>query len=274
MKKNVIKGFKGFEKDLTCRGFQYEVGKTYEMEDDIEICSKGFHFCKKFWSVNDYYNFSNDSYRYCEIEALGKVIDEDNKSVTNKIKIVREIPKEEFIESVNIGNENTGFCNTGDCNTGNRNTGDWNTGNRNTGDWNTGNWNTGDWNKTNRSSGVFCNQEPKLIMFNKETDMSYEEWENTRAYDVLQQIEKSKWIYFSDMTDEEKEKYPSAETCDGYLKEMVRKEAVKEWWNNLSNYDKQEIFSLPNFDLDVFNDIMESEISKEEYDEVMKDVNK
>ena len=111
-------------------------------------------------------------------------------------------------------------------------------------------------------------------MFNKETDMSYEEWENTRAYDVLQQIEKSKWIYFSDMTDEEKEKYPSAETCDGYLKEMVRKEAVKEWWNNLSNYDKQEIFSLPNFDLDVFNDIMESEISKEEYDEVMKDVNK
>ena len=249
MKKNVIKGFKGFEKDLTCRGFQYEIGKTYEMEDNIEICSKGFHFCKKLWSVNDYYRFSNDSYRYCEIEALGKVIDEGNKSVTNKIKIVREIPKEEFIESANIGSKNTGFCNTGD-------------------------WNTGDWNKTNRSSGVFCNQEPKLIMFNKETDMSYEEWENTRAYDVLRQIEKSKWVHFSEMTDEEKQEYPSAETCDGYLKEIPRKEAVKVWWNDLSDYDKQEIFNLPNFDLDVFNDIMESEISKEEYDEVMKDVNK
>jgi len=313
MKKEIVKGFKGFNKNLQCRGFQYEIGKTYEMDGNIQLCDTGFHFCRKLFDVHGYYNFNNEDNRFCEIEALGEVIDGDDKSVTNKIKIVREIPKEEFMEMVNVGNKNTGICNTGDWNTGDWNTGDWNTGDRNTGDrntgyrntgyrntgdrntgyrntgdcntgdcntgdWNTGDcntgdWNTGDWNKTNRSSGVFCTEEPKLIMFNKKTDMTFEEWRNTRAYDVLYAVPKSNWVYFCDMTDEEKQNFPSAETCDGYLKELSRKEASEEWWSNLDKWDKKEIFTLPNFNLKIFNEIMELDIKKKEYKEVMEDAN-
>ena len=320
--KEIIKGYKGFDKDLKCRGFQYEVGKTYTEKEEIKLCNNGFHFCREFKNVNDFYSFANDNYRFCEVEALGLVLDEEDntKSVTDKIKIVREISREEVLNTLNFGKNNTGYFNTGNSNTGywntgNSNTGYWNTGYRNTGDWNTGDWNTGDWNtgnsntgnwntgyrntgyrntgyrntgnsntgywntgdfnKTNRSSGAFCNQEPKMIMFNKETNMTFEEWRNTRAYDILINLEKSIWVYFDDMNNLEKKKYiKSAETCDGYLKEISRKEASKKLWNNLSINDKYEIMTLPNFDLDVFNDIMELKITKKEYKEVLKNANK
>ncbi len=353
-KKEVVKGFKGFNKDLKCRNFQYEVGKTYEIKEDIKLCSTGFHFCRDFKNVDGYYDFRETDNRFCEIEALGKVIDQENseKSVTNRIKIVREIPRQEMYDTLNEGKGNTGFyntgysntgnsntgnrntgnsntgnsntgnrntgnsntgnrntgysntgySNTGDRNTGDRNTGDWNTGysntgnsntgnrntgnsntgysntgNRNTGDWNTGDSNTGDsntgdWNKTNRSAGVLCNQEPKMLMFNKPTDMTWDEWQETRAFDLLCDMQKSEWIWFDNMTDDEKAKYPSAKTCDGYLKEYSRAEASTNWWDDLDDYDKNEIFSLPNFNLKVFNDIMELEIAKKEYNELMKNV--
>ena len=100
--------------------------------------------------------------------------------------------------------------------------------------------------------------------------MTFEEWKNTRAYDILSDIEFKQWIYDDDMTDDEKEKYPSYKTTGGYLKTLSRKEAVSNWWKNLDNYDKQEIFNLPNFDLKIFNEIMEIKITKKEYNEVMK----
>ena len=178
------------------------------------------------------------------------------------------------MQMTNTGTGNSGFCNTGYCNTGDRNTGYRNTGDRNTGYRNTGDSNTGDWNKTTRSSGVFCNKEPELIMFNKKTTMTFEEWRNTRAFDLLNMIEKSRWVFYSQMTEEEKQQYPYAETCDGYLKEIPRAEASKEWWDNLDIYDKAEIFSLPNFSLKIFNDIMELDITRKEYKEVMNNVNK
>jgi hypothetical protein len=49
-----MRGYKAFNKDLTCRGFQYEIGKTYEMDGEIEICRRGFHFCE---SISDCYKF-------------------------------------------------------------------------------------------------------------------------------------------------------------------------------------------------------------------------
>ena len=320
-----MKGFKGFNKDLKCRDFQYEIGKEYTHEGDIELCKKGFHFCKKIVDVLKYYKITDDNFRLCEVEATGKVIEGDDKCVTDKIKIIREIIKDEMYILDNEGKDNkglgnTGDCNTGDCNTGNRNTGDWNTGdrntgdwntgdcntgnwntgdyntgNRNTGDWNTGDWNTGDcntghyntgnrntgywntgdcntgdWNKTNRSSGVFCNEEPKLMMFNKQTDMQWDEWKNSKAYDILTNVVKSKWIYYRDMTEDEKEKYPSAKVCGGYLKEIERKVGSKEWWDNLEMYEKATIVQLSNFDLDIFNDIMELEITQKEYKKILK----
>ena len=174
----------------------------------------------------------------------------------------------------NTGYSNTGNSNTGDSNTGNSNTGDSNTGNSNTGYRNTGYRNTGDWNKTNRSSGVFCNEEPKLKIFNKDTDMTWEEWKNSEAFDILTQHTKSQWIYFSQMTDEEKSQHKSAETCNGYLKEIDRKVGSKDWWNQLEGCEKETIIQMPNFDLKIFNDIMELHITKKEYNEIKKRIDK
>ena len=152
-----IKGYKVFEPDFTCRNFKYEVGKTYKHKGSIGLCEAGFHFCSQLKDCFNYYIFNPDN-KVAEIIASGEVIVGDDKSVTNTIKIVREINWNEVLEMVNIGKANTGFCNTGDCNTGNRNTGDWNTGdwntsNRNTGNWNTDFCNTGDWNTGNRNTG-------------------------------------------------------------------------------------------------------------------------
>ena len=147
-----VKGYKVFNPDWTCRGFQYEVGKTFEHDGNIELCGSGFHFCQKASDCFKYYDFNSNN-KVAEVEALDLVETEGNKSVTNKIHIVREIPWQELLTIVNTGKDCTGLENTGNCNTGNWNTGDWNTGNCNTGDCNTGNWNTGNRNTGNRNTG-------------------------------------------------------------------------------------------------------------------------
>ena len=167
-----VKGYKVFNPDWTCRGFQYEVGKTFEHDGNIELCGSGFHFCQKASDCFKYYDFNSNN-KVAEVEALDLVETEGNKSVTNKIHIVREIPWQELLTIVNTGKdctglENTGNCNTGNWNTGNcntenrntgnrntgdRNTGNCNTGNRNTGNCNTGDWNTGNWNTGDRNTG-------------------------------------------------------------------------------------------------------------------------
>ena len=151
---SMVRGFKVFNPDWTCRGFQYEVGKTYEMEGEPVCCSSGFHFCTKATDCFSYYGFDSEN-KVAEIIALGEVDYEssDTKCCTNKIKIVRELPWDEVLRIVNMGKDCTGFRNTGNRNTGNYNTGNYNTGNRNTGDYNTGNYNTGDYNTGNRNTG-------------------------------------------------------------------------------------------------------------------------
>ena len=85
-----IKSYKGFDKDLKCRGFQFEVGKEYE-ESDAVVCSKGFHACEAPIDVFAYYPPASS--RYCEVEQSGKVQrhDEDSKVASSKIKIGAEI---------------------------------------------------------------------------------------------------------------------------------------------------------------------------------------
>ena len=107
-------------------------------------------------------------------------------------------------------------------------------------------------------------------MFNKETDMTWEAWQNSEAYDILTKVKKSVWVWYKDMTEKEREENPSSKTCDGYLKEIERKVGTKEWWNNLEMYEKATIIQLPNFDLAIFNDIMELKITKKEYKEIIK----
>ena len=150
---------KGFDENLCCRGFQFEIGKEYDTgyTEDLELCSdKVFHFCRSLAQVHHYYDVSENN-RYCEIEVLGDLIKDNEKCGSNKIRIVREILGDELqcLKGLkngnigNIGNYNTGHWNTGDYNFGDYNTGHWNTGHRNTGNCNTGNCNTGDWNSGN-----------------------------------------------------------------------------------------------------------------------------
>ena len=90
MSKEKITAYKGFEKDMKCRGFQYEVGKEYE-QDDASVCNYGFHACENPLDVLDYY--SDIDGKYCIVESSGKIDkDEDGKKfASSRIKIVAEI---------------------------------------------------------------------------------------------------------------------------------------------------------------------------------------
>ena len=87
---DVIKSFKGFDKDLKCRGFQYEVGKEYE-EKQAKACEKGFHACERPLDVLDYYPPATS--RYCEVEQSGDLSRQgsDTKVASTKIKVGAEI---------------------------------------------------------------------------------------------------------------------------------------------------------------------------------------
>lgn len=113
-------GYKGFDKDLKCRQFQYEIGKTYEMEEEPILCERGFHFCEKLTDIAPYYPFTLYDYvydhnsknfkiknrfrsanRYCVVEAIGDICEDKElqfvtKHATNRIRIVRELDKKEI----------------------------------------------------------------------------------------------------------------------------------------------------------------------------------
>ena len=89
--KNSIIGFKGFENDLKCRGFQYKVGKTYDLKGEVECCKRGFHFCENPLEVFYYYTPNNS--RFCQVEGGGSVDTSkgDSKVATSHIHISSEI---------------------------------------------------------------------------------------------------------------------------------------------------------------------------------------
>ena len=256
--KNYVKGYKVFNPDWTCRGFQYEVGKTYEENITPETCSRGFHFCERASDCFNYYSFSSRN-KVAEIVALGDINTDGVKSCTNKIQIIREIPWDELLKIVNKGKNCTGLCNTGSWNTGS-----WNTGNCNIGNWNTGSWNTGSWNKSSFNNGCFMTEEPTIMMFNKPTSWTYQTWCSSDACYYLDQIPRYvvEWIYENDMTDEEKENHPEYKTTGGYLKVLDETECAQMWWDNANGEVKQCILDLPNFDAGIFKECTGIDVNK------------
>ena len=100
-----MKGFKGFNKGLICRGKQYAENTIYE-EENAEICKNGMHFCENPFEVLNYYGFINDSGEYpeinefAEVEALEKVHTDDNeKFCTTKLKIGAKIDIAGFVKA-------------------------------------------------------------------------------------------------------------------------------------------------------------------------------
>ena len=92
-----IKSYKGFDKNLCCRGFQYEVGKEYEIEGHIKCCERGFHACENPFEVFDYYDMLYS--RFFEVEQSGELNKENNatKVCSSKIKIVAELKLADMI---------------------------------------------------------------------------------------------------------------------------------------------------------------------------------
>ena len=146
---NIIHSYKGFDKDMKCRGFQYEVGNDYEQGGSIKCCNNGFHACEFPLDVFGYYDPGSNS-RYCTVTQSGDIDKdgENSKVASSKIHIETEIGFSGIIKAgvkfildkvnwndnkeTNTGNRsaatNTGYrsaaTNTGYCsaatNTGNR----------------------------------------------------------------------------------------------------------------------------------------------------------
>ena len=224
------------------------------------------HCCKKAVDCFNYYSFSSSN-RVAEVVAYGEVREKGNKCCTNKLKIVRELSWYEVLDVVNTGenctgkgnsgnwntgnyndghrnsgnhnsgNSNAGSCNSGNWNSGNRNSGscnsgNCNSGNHNSGDCNIGNWNSGDWNKINYSNGCFNTIEPKIKFFNKESNLTYEDWLLSDAKKILEGIPTEDYKYAQD------------------------------WWNRLEDTYKQIILDIPNFDREIFKEITGIDVSK------------
>ena len=312
LKEKTLKGYKAFNKDLTCRNMQYEIGKEYEFDGEPIPCRQGFHFCTTIADTYKFYPMKDDT-RICEVEAFGVVATDDNvKFCTNKIRIIAEVT-EEYLRKANANKSSSGFCNSGNRNSGNRNSGnlnsgdwnsgnlnsgdwnngnrnngdrnsgnrnsgdwnsgDWNSGNRNNGDWNSGNrnngnrnsgnrnsgdWNSGDWNATNHSSGVFNTKEEKITMFNKKSNWTFEDWSRSEARSILMTMPipytVTEFVTDYKMTKKEKAEHPEYTAIGGYLKVVYKDENKQEWWDNLSEANKEKVMSLPNFDKDIFKE--------------------
>ena len=159
LKKNAIKAYKAFNSDLTCKGFQYEVGKEYHHKGKLELCNSGFHACPKLVDCFRFYPFREAETRVAEVLVWGKVEYEDVgvKLCASNIKVVRELAWSEvlLLYNSNSGGWNSGDWNSGDWNSGSWNSGDFNSGNFNSGNHNSGDGNSGDWNSGNWNSGSF-----------------------------------------------------------------------------------------------------------------------
>ena len=273
-----MKGYKVFNSDWTCRGYQYEVGKTYEIAESPKCCKVGFHFCEKLADCFNYYLFDPNN-KVAEIEAIGEIHfdDTNSKCCTNKIVILKELTWAEVLDMCNTGKGNSGYRNSGNRNSGkgnsgHRNSGSWNSGDRNSGYYNSGSWNSGNYNSGHHNSGHYnsghynsgdhnsgyCNtNSPKVRMFNHETEFDFNDESIDRFNEILfdcpQSYKYSDFIDKSEMSEDEIIKHPECETIGGYIKTIIVEADKQKWWDeDVSDDDKEFIKSLPYFDADIF----------------------
>ena len=279
-----VKGFKAFEKDLTCLGFQYEVGKTYRHDGEIAICRAGFHFCEHPQDVFGYYPWNprehrRPPYRFCEVEAFDHILSGTSKSVTNCIRICRELSLREVLNAVNyhsfqnvgygnvgcgnIGRRNMGNCNFGDGNIGSRNIGDGNAGGYNAGDSNTGDSNVGDKNTGDRNAGY-----RNAGFGNYGCDNTGQFCFGTRLHGTLCTANPSTFYLFNKPADRHRWDYSvGASILDRFMllphKRLSVGLELKQWywmswrvfWSKLSLTEKLAILDIENFDPDIWYEI-------------------
>ena len=267
---------KGFDSDLMCSGYQFEIGKDYKIDlpkgyklTANDLCSnKVFHFCDSLSKVHTFYSCQFEDNRFCIIEVLGQLCDDGTKCGSDHIRIVRELTGEElaiakgltggntglfnsgYLNSgyLNSGYRNRGDRNSGDLNSGDRNSGYLNSGDLNSGDLNSGDLNSGIFNKTNGSNGVFCNVEPKICIFNIQTDWTLKEFYDSKYYDAIMSSD-------FPLTEWKQDDNPAENGVDGKLIVNTYEDACRRWWDGMTKANKDIIKSIPNFNIDVFCDI-------------------
>ena len=134
MNSNSIKAYKGFNADMSCRGFRYEVGKEYDHPGPVRVCESGFHACENPMDVLGYYSPFNENgnlTRYCEVELSGEIDKSGaDKTCSSHIRILAEIGLDGLIKAGvkfildKVNWKDKKKSNTGDCsaatNTGDR----------------------------------------------------------------------------------------------------------------------------------------------------------
>ena len=288
-------GYKATDMNGCCRGFKFEVGKTYTKDtpkEELKCCTdKVFHFCRELYAIEKESNYKLSESRLFEVIA-GDYVRSGDKYGTNSLTILREIVGDEKLELINSGSWNSGDrnsgdrnsgdrnsgdcnsgdrnsgdwnsgdCNSGDCNSGDRNSGDWNSGNRNSGNWNSGDRNSGDWNSGYYNSGYWNSGDWNSGYFNSNEP-------NVRMFNKMtdkkrDDINIPSWCYFDltvwvshdTATDEEKEEHKAEiETCGGYLKTLEYKEAWRLAWDKVGKEEHKQLLKLPNWNNEVFKEI-------------------
>ena len=97
-----IDGFKGFNADMTCLGFKFEEGKTYEEDVELKVCNRGFHFCESPFSVLSYRDMLDDECKFIPVHhvtALGRCHSDSDKTATTKIHIGAKLDFKGFIKA-------------------------------------------------------------------------------------------------------------------------------------------------------------------------------
>ena len=281
-----IIAYKVFNQDWTCRGFQFEVGKSYHQNGEIVPCDNGFHAYVNLADCFGYYSFNPDN-KVAKVRLYGTLASKEDKICASDIELLEELSWEKVLRMVNTGKGNSGDCNSGNYNSGNCNSGDYNSGNcnsgnynsgyrnsgncnsgyRNSGDYNSGdcnsgNYNSGDYNSGNYNSGYFNTDTPKTVrVFGVEIDKVL--WERCPKPDFLY-FSPTMWIDESKMSDQEKIDNPKFFAAGGYLKKIPYKQAFKESFEKASKEDRKLILGIPNFNKGMFYEI--SGINIDEYD--------
>ena len=152
----------------------------------------------------------------------------------------------------NSGHYNSGHYNSGFCNSGYRNSGYRNSGHYNSGHCNSGNYNSGFYNSGHYNSGFFCVNDAPVTFFDHSWSGSREE-----AMELIPDIDLPvccEWIASSEMSDEEKSSFPNHVTIGGYLKSnpMPLTDSFPIAWSKLTDDEKSQWTSLPNFDAEKF----------------------